>query len=162
MPIVIARIDDRLVHGQVVEGWLRVINANCIVVVNDSVAGDEMQRALYSISVPSDIRIECLTVDDAVKNFTRGVFDKFNALVLFSRPADVLKFIKGGVKLVSVNVGGLHFSPGKKQISKGFSVDDNDVAVLREIANMGVELEARVLPREEHVKVLDLIEKHYK
>ncbi|OGS19933.1 MAG: hypothetical protein A3J83_01470 [Elusimicrobia bacterium RIFOXYA2_FULL_40_6] len=162
MPIILARIDDRLVHGQVVEGWLRVINAGFIVVVNDAVAGDEMQSALYSISIPPGIKIECLTVRDAVKKFTCGYFEKEKVLVLFSNPSDVLELIKGGARLDSVNVGGLHFSEGKQQIGKGLSVDEQDVTALQEIAKAGVELEGRVLPMDERLNVIELIAKHYK
>jgi len=91
MPLVLTRIDDRLVHGQVVEGWLRVINANCIVVVNDIVACDEMHHALYSVSVPPDVKIRCLAVKDATKKFlNRRFLDKEKVLMLLSSPADVL------------------------------------------------------------------------
>ncbi|MBU0951556.1 MAG: PTS sugar transporter subunit IIB [Elusimicrobia bacterium] len=162
MAIILARIDDRLVHGQVIEGWLRVLNASFIIVVNDLVAADKMQSALYSISIPSGIHIECLTVGEAIKKFTSGYFEKEKVLALFSNPFDVLELIKGGVELSSVNVGGLHFSAGKQQIGTGLSLNDQDVTALREIAKLGVEVEGRVLPLDERHNVIDLIAKYYK
>ena len=72
-----------------------------------------------------------------------------------------MKMLKNGLKVSSVNVGGLHYSPGKKQILKGLSLDDNDVSVLREIAGFNIELESRALPKDDRLNVIDLIKASY-
>lgn len=159
MSVILARIDDRLVHGQVVEGWLRVVKANYIVVVSDEVAKDKLQQTLLSIAIPKNIKIECLSIDDAVKRLLSGYLDKEQVLLLFSGPQDVLRLLKGGVKLESINVGGMHYVDGKKQISRTLSVNSDDIAVLKEISTLSIELEGRVLPNDERINIMEVLEK---
>jgi mannose/fructose/sorbose-specific phosphotransferase system IIB component len=158
MPVVLCRIDDRLIHGQVVEGWLRIINADSIVIVSDEVAKDEMQQALLSLAVPRNIKVSSFSVEEAAKKLTEGFFQKDRLLLLFSNPQDVLRFIKSGGKITSVNVGGMHYVSGKKQILRTLSVDDKDLSSLKEISSMGIELEGRVLPDDERINVIEVIE----
>jgi PTS system mannose-specific IIB component len=157
MSVILARIDDRLVHGQVVEGWLRVVKANYIIVVSDEVAKDKLQQTLLSIAIPKNIKIECLSIDDATKRLSSGYLDKEQVLLLFSGPKDVLRLLKGGVKLESINVGGMHYVEGKKQISRTLSVNAEDIAVLKEINAMNIELEGRVLPNDERINIMEVI-----
>ena len=72
MPVVLVRIDDRLVHGQVVEGWLKAIRATHIVVASDPVAADETQKALYLLAVPQGIQLSCLSIREAAEASPRG------------------------------------------------------------------------------------------
>jgi PTS system mannose-specific IIB component len=157
MAIVLVRIDDRLIHGQVVEGWLKIINANHIVVISDEVARDKMQQILLSMAVPSNISVTNVSVDEGARKIREAAFDGDRVLLLLSRPRDVLRLIDCGVKLSSVNVGGMHFTQGKKQLLRNLSVDETDVQAFVEIAKHGVELEGRVLPSDDRVNVAEII-----
>ena len=157
MPIVLTRIDDRLIHGQVVEGWLKKIRVTHIMVVSDEAARDEMQKTLLGMAAPSNVRISTLSVDDAASAIKSNIFSKDFLLLLFSNPKEVLRFINCGVKLGSINVGGMHYSGGKKQLLRNLSVDDADINALEEINKSGVELEARILPDDARVNVMDVI-----
>ena len=157
MPIVLTRIDDRLIHGQVVEGWLKKIRVTHIMVVSDEAARDEMQKTLLGMAAPSNVRVSTLSVDEAASEIKSNMFGKDFLLILFSNPKDVLRFLNCGVKLDSVNVGGMHFSYGKKQLLRNLSVDDADISSLEEISKLGVELEGRILPDDARVDVMDVI-----
>ncbi|MBN1622329.1 MAG: PTS sugar transporter subunit IIB [Endomicrobiales bacterium] len=159
MSIILARIDDRLIHGQIVEGWLRVIKANSVIIVSDEVARDKVQQTLLTIAVPDNININSFSIDEAAEKIKEKEFEKKKIMLLFSNPQDVLRFIKKGVKLTSVNVGGMHYTPGKKQILRTLSVDENDILVLKEINKMDVKLEGRVLPGDDYIDVIETIEK---
>ncbi|MFH1369282.1 MAG: PTS sugar transporter subunit IIB [Elusimicrobiota bacterium] len=161
MSIVLARIDDRLIHGQVVEGWLKTIQADHIVIVSDDVAKDKMQQTLMAMAVPKDIKVSSLTIEDAASKIIDGSFSKDRLLLLFSSPKDVRRLLDKGVKLSSVNVGGMHFSPGKKQILPTMSVDKEDVEELLDICGRGIELEGRVIPVAEKINVSVIIEKEF-
>ncbi|MHB9155512.1 MAG: PTS system mannose/fructose/N-acetylgalactosamine-transporter subunit IIB [Endomicrobiales bacterium] len=160
MPIVLVRIDDRLIHGQVVEGWLKTIHASHIVVVSDEVAQDKMQQTLLGMAVPSSIRVTNLAVQEAAGRIKDNIFEKERVMLLLSRPRDVLRLLEQGVKLPSVNVGGMHYTQGKKQLLRNLSVDNNDVSDLKEIGRHGVELEGRVLPADERVNIIEVLEKN--
>lgn len=157
MPIVLVRVDDRLIHGQVVEGWLKNIRINHIAVISDQVARDKMQQALLSMAVPSSIKVTNLPVDEATRKINDNFFEKDRVLLLLSRPQDVLRLIEGGVKLTSVNIGGMHYSPGKRQVLRNLSVDESDLLSLRAISRQGVELEGRVLPSDDRIDVIEAL-----
>ncbi len=157
MSIVLTRIDDRLIHGQVVEGWLKNINVDHIAIISNEVAADKMQQVLFSIAVPKSIKVSALGVEEAAVKAKEGYFDKYRFLLLLSTPQDVQRLIEGGVKLDSVNVGGMHFTPGKKQILKALSVDEHDIASLLAIHQAGVKLEGRVLPGDDMIDIVEVI-----
>lgn len=159
MPIELVRIDDRLVNGQIVQGWLKVININKIVVVSDAVAADRIQQMLLAIAVPSNVELEIKTVKAASQDCLSGKYEKSKTMLLFSNPSDVLEVIESGADIKSVNVGGMHFSSGKKQLLCNLSVDDKDAQALIKIHRRGIETEGRVLPADERVDVFPILEK---
>ncbi|MDR1194994.1 MAG: PTS sugar transporter subunit IIB [Endomicrobium sp.] len=159
MTIELIRIDDRLVHGQIVQGWLKVININKIVVVSDEVANDQMQKMLLSMAVPSNVDLEIETIKDVSGNALDGKYDKPKTMFLFSNPSDVLDMIENGVGVKSVNVGGMHFTNGKKQLLCNVSVDEKDIEALEKIHRKGIEIEGRVLPADDRIDVFTVIEK---
>lgn len=159
MPIVLVRIDDRLVHGQIVEGWVKIIRANHIVVVSDEVARDKMQQALFSIAVPASIKVSTFAVEEAARKIKENALGADRLLVLFSNPQDIVRFIGFGVTLPSVNIGGMHFTPGKRQVFRTLSVDDKDIAAFAELIKLNVELEGRILPDDERIDITGIIQK---
>ncbi|MCL2485640.1 MAG: PTS sugar transporter subunit IIB [Endomicrobia bacterium] len=162
MPIVLVRIDDRLIHGQIVQGWLKNINVDKIFVVSDIVAQDSMQQMLMSMAVPSNIELEIKNVCDSVQPVISGHNEKTRIMILASNPKDVLHMIENGAPIKSVNVGGMHFVNGKRQLLCNLSVDDDDVRHLYKIYEKGIEIEGRVLPADERANIVTIIEKEYK
>jgi len=157
MPVVFIRIDDRLIHGQVVEGWLKNMEVDVVAIVSDEVAKDKMQQVLFAMAVPKTIKVSTLAVHAAADMVLSGACEKERVFMLFSNPQDVLRFLKRGVSVHSVNVGGMHFTEGKRQILKNVSVDKDDVDALHSISELNVELEGRVLPNDERVNVAQYI-----
>jgi mannose/fructose/sorbose-specific phosphotransferase system IIB component len=144
MDIQLIRIDDRLIHGQVVVGWSKSLNIQRLVVVNDSIAKNAMQRTLMEMAVPSNLRVSFFTVDEAAAASVGA--DRERTLVLFSTPADLLDYVEKGGRVVSVNVGGLHFTEGRRQVCKVLCVTSEDVAAFRKLRDRGIEMEIRAVP----------------
>ena len=157
MPIVLTRIDDRLIHGQVVEGWLKKIRVTHMMVVSDEAARDEMQKTLLGMAAPSNVKVSTFSVEEAASKIQSNIFNKDFLLLLFSNPKDGLRFINYGGKIDSINVGGMHYSYGKKQLLRNFSVDDADISALEEIHKLGIELEGRILPDDARINVMDVL-----
>ncbi|MGQ9629803.1 MAG: PTS system mannose/fructose/N-acetylgalactosamine-transporter subunit IIB [bacterium] len=157
MGLLLVRIDDRLIHGQVTVGWAKFLSANHIVVVNDDVANDPMRKTLLQMAVPPEMKVDILTVKDAIAAIDGGDFDNDGTILLAPTPGDVLGLLKGGVKITSVNVGNMHYTVGKKQITKSVCVDEGDVAAFREILGFNVELEYRDVPTRGKVNFAELI-----
>jgi mannose/fructose/sorbose-specific phosphotransferase system IIB component len=144
MNIQLIRIDDRLIHGQVVVGWVKALDIQRLVVVNDEITKNNMRRTLMEMAVPADLKVSFLGISEAVSASKSSSPER--SLLLFASPADVLAFVKAGGAVSAVNVGGMHFSEGKNQITKTICVDSNDLAVFKELKKMGVEMEIRAVP----------------
>jgi mannose/fructose/sorbose-specific phosphotransferase system IIB component len=162
MSIVLVRIDDRLIHGQIVENWMKLLKINHVIVVNDFVARDQMQKTLFSMAVPDHIKISILTIAETKEAVLNGQFQEDRAMLLFASPQDVLDLINKGVKIEEVNVGGMHYSPEKKQIHKAISVSKQDIQAFKELDRLGVRLEARMVPGDEKIDIMRIIKQETK
>ena len=145
MDILLIRIDDRLIHGQVVVGWVKALGIHRLVVVNDVIAKNSMQKTLMEMAVPSGLKVSFLTVEEAARTCKPSDPNE-KCLLLFSNPQDVLDFGQQGGGLASINVGGMHFCEGKQQVSKTVCVDEKDIQAFRNLKQKGIELEVRAVP----------------
>jgi PTS system mannose-specific IIB component len=160
MPIQLARIDDRLVHGQVTVGWTRLLSINRILVVNDRVAKDPIQQAVLEMAAPAGIKVTPVTVADAIERLTKTeIITKTALMLIFTNPADVLAIIQAEVSIPYVNVGGMQFKPGKTQVSKAISVDANDIAAFRELHGKGLALTVQMMPGDKPAELWPQLER---
>lgn len=159
MGVELLRIDDRLVHGQVVEGWLKALRINHIVVASDAVEADETQKALYLLAVPQGVHLTSAKLSGAAQAWKADRWKGDRVLVLVSTPDDAVGLLNAGAPIKSVNLGGLHYRAGRVQILKGISLDDQDVRALKTLEAKGVLLEARPLPLDEPVDIALYLER---
>ena len=159
MSIKIVRIDDRLIHGQIVQGWLKTIDVDKILIVSDEVANDEMQQVLLSMAVPSSVKLVIKNINDASYEIANEVYEQDNLMILFSNPQDIVKMIDNGIKFQSINIGGMHYAHGKKQLLTNLSVDKSDVEAFLKLINCGIELETRALPQDDRYNAVTDIQK---
>ena len=146
MAIALLRVDDRLVHGQVVEGWLPSLKADIILVVSEAAAADPVSSALMKMAMPPAVGLLVLGVAAAAEALASPQMAARRVLVLVPGPAEALALLRKGVAVDRVNVGGLHFTIGKVQLGRALFLDEKDKDALREIAKRGVRLEGRPLP----------------
>jgi len=162
MAIVLLRIDDRLIHGQVVEGWLNKLDIQQIIVANDIVSEDIMQKTLMQMAVPTQIEIFIESIESVLLKNKLGEFATKKTFLLVSSPKDAYRLISGGIKISSVNVGGMHHCEGKCQVLEFVSVDEEDCNYLNLIAKENIRIEGRPLPdfeKEDIVKNICRIQK---
>ena len=157
MALALIRIDDRLIHGQVVEGWLPVLGASRIIVVSDAAAADAMQRQLMRLALPEAVALDVLPVSAAVAAVRAAAAAPEKALVLAPGPAEILALLEGGLELESVNVGGLHHQAGHLRIGRAIFLSEADHKALTAIARRGVRLEGRAVPSEQGEDVAALL-----
>lgn len=144
--IVLTRIDDRLIHGQVVEGWVNYLKASCIVVADDAAASNPLQRSIMEVSVPRGLKVVIGGIDEICVRLSSGALDRERIILLFSRPADVLRALKNGLSCTAVNIGGMHYVPGKRKLVDVLAVNDADLAALREITGKGIAVAVQTVP----------------
>lgn len=143
--IVLCRIDNRLVHGQVATQWCGVVGANIIVVANDDVAKNELRQGLMDMAAPSYCQTRYWTVQKTIDTIHKASPAQKIALIV-ETPQDVLKLVEGGVPVKSVNIGNMHMADGKKQVATSVAVDQSDVDAFRKLRENGVELYIQRVP----------------
>jgi mannose/fructose/N-acetylgalactosamine-specific phosphotransferase system component IIB len=146
VPLLLARIDDRLIHGQVVYGWGGPLRPTWIGIVSDPLRADPARASLYLFAAPEGARAEALSVSETLLDSTRDTIEKERSFLLFPGPEEPLRLKEGGFPLTELNVGGLHHAEGKVEVLPYVFLDEKDRAMLRKLAALGVRLVAQDLP----------------
>ncbi len=154
--ILLTRIDNRLIHGQVAVTWVNHIGANLILVADDEVSKNSIQQSLMDMAVPDTIETRYFSVQETIDKIGYAAEDQLIFLVVRT-PQVLLKLVEGGVPIKKVNVGNLHYSEGKKQISSTVSVDEEDIKTFKKLNELGVEMDVRRVPDERGKDIMDLI-----
>lgn len=154
--ILLTRIDNRLVHGQVGVTWTMTLGANLIIVADDEVAENElMQQLMASTAETSGAGVRFFTLQKTIDVIHKAA-PRQKIFIVCKTPKEVLTLIEGGVPIKEVNVGNMHFTQGKHQISKKVYVDDADIEVLRAIKNSGADVYIQDVPGDAKERIKDL------
>ncbi|WP_345768793.1 PTS mannose transporter subunit IIAB [Citrobacter amalonaticus] len=159
MQIGLARIDDRLIHGQVATRWTKETNVTRIIVVSDEVAADTVRKTLLTQVAPPGVTAHVVDVAKMIRVYNNPKYAGERVMLLFTNPTDVERIVEGGVKITSVNIGGMAFRQGKTQVNNAISVDENDIEAFNKLNARGIELEARKVSTDQKLKMMDLIAK---
>ena len=151
--ILLSRIDNRLVHGQVGTVWTRFLGANLIVVADDDVVTDEIQKALMSITATtSGADIRFFSIEKTIEIINRAS-DNQKIFLVVKTPKQMVQLIKGNVPIKEVNIGNMHSSEGKKQIAPSVYVDDEDEACIQYMIGKGIEVYVQTTPTTRKIKL---------
>lgn len=145
--ILLTRIDNRLIHGQVATQWCSTIGANLILVANDEVSTNKMRQGLMDMAAPSYAQTRYWTLQKTIDTIHKAS-DRQKIFIVCETPSDVLTLVEGGVPIKKVNVGNMHMSEGKRQVSQVVAVDDADVLAFKKLRDLGVEIEIQKVPTE--------------
>lgn len=137
--IVLTRIDNRLIHGQVATQWTSSVGANLLLVANDAVANDAMRQSLMKMACPAQAQPRFFTIEKTCAIINKAA-DSQHIAIICETPEDVLALVEGGVPIKFVNIGNMHMSEGKRQVATSVAVDDTDVAAFKRLQELGVEL----------------------
>ena len=140
MSVVLARIDQRMIHGIVVTQWAGATNAKRLMVVDDEVSKDEVQKAAMRMSKPAGTGMSIIDTATAITNFASGKYDNHNVLLIVREPETLVKLVERGVKIPKVNIGIIFDGEGKKTVKKMVSVNDKEVADLKKLRTLGVDV----------------------
>ncbi len=152
--ILLTRIDNRLVHGQVGVTWTRTLGANLIIVADDEVAEDKLQQQLMAITAESSgAGIRFFTLKKTIDIIHKAA-EHQKIFIICRNPENVLRLIEGGVPVEEVNVGNMHFTKGKKQISKKVYVDEEDLNCFKELEDRGIRVYIQDVPGDIKEKVV--------
>jgi mannose/fructose/N-acetylgalactosamine-specific phosphotransferase system component IIB len=157
MDIVLVRVDNRLVHGQILEAWVPYVKANCIIVVDDHVASDFFRETVIKMAVPSDIDVIIASVDDFTRYHVSGDHNSRRTIVLFSEVADVVTCYKNGFKFDRLNIGNVHNEDCIKECSPSVLLGERDIESINDLLAAGVKVELQRIPREKPMKAEEIL-----
>lgn len=146
MPLLLARIDDRLIHGQVVHGWGGALRPTLIAIVSDALRAHPERADLYLFALPDGSRGRVVSVAEALAPGFAAEVAAERTILLFPGIEEALRLAEGGFGLSEVNLGGLHHAPGKSEMLPYVFLDALDREHLRALAHRGATVYAQDLP----------------
>lgn len=154
--ILLTRIDNRLIHGQVGVTWTMTLGANLILVADDETSENQlMQQLMATTAKSSGAGVRFFSIQKTIDIIHKAA-DRQKIFIVCKTPKQVRQLIEGGVPITEVNVGNMHFSQGKHQISKKVYVDDEDMQDLKAIKDAGVTLYIQDVPGDPKESIKDL------
>ena len=156
---VLARIDSRLLHGQVATAWTKTTGPNRIIVVSDGVAHDNLRKSMITEAAPPGVKANVVPVSKMIQVAKDPRFGNTKALLLFETPQDALEAIKGGVDIKELNIGSMAHSVGKVAVSKVLSLGKEDVETFEELKKLGISFDVRKVPSDSKDNMDAIIEK---
>ncbi len=156
MPIIFARVDDRLIHGQIVQAWLPELNVDEVLIPCTKEKEECLNRGLLRLSLPYEYELTVLDTAEAVRYAAQSNRRIFLLMGSLREAADL---IKDGLQLKSINIGGMHFKDGAQKLEEHVFLDDQDKQFLRLMRDLGISIETRAVPNSSSISVLGAIEK---
>ena len=149
------RIDDRLIHGQVATMWTNELGATRIMVINDEVANNDMQKSLLRMAAPPNVSTSIITRETAVKNISSGKYKGQKVFIVVKSPLDILYLLNNGLDIKEINVGNMSANSNTEVIKTTISVTKEEKEAFKELIERGVEVTAIMTPGDPKVYLKD-------
>ena len=146
--ITLLRVDHRLLHGQVAFSWTQYVGADCILIANDSVPGDELRKTTIKLAKPPSVKLVIKNVNDSIEAIKSGVTDKYNLFIVVESVNDAWRIASAVEGIKSINLGGIKAKEGSKNISKAINLLPEEIEQLQQLVGKGVEVEIRQVPND--------------
>ncbi len=156
MTLSLVRVDDRLIHGQVVVGWGQALGAKQIVLVDDEVSANEWEREIYKVGVPLDMTIEFVPVEQAGRRVPEWEASSRRTILVLGDVAAAVRLCELAPQVKRVNLGGIHQAPGRRQRLPYVFMTDGEAGALTALAARGVEITAQDVPTARAVPITEL------
>ena len=156
MPINVARIDDRLIHGQVITTWVKNYDIEQVLVINNKVANDKVQQSVLTMSAPPGLKVLVFGVQEFIEILKKTTIKK-RTMLLFTNSIDVDALVDGGLSLEKLNVGGMRMQDGRHQLSRAVSVTPEEEQAFRNLIAKNVVVEIQMVPKDPIVDLKTLL-----
>lgn len=154
--IVFTRVDDRLIHGQVMTGWIQYTGASTVVVIDDKVAKDMFMASIMKASMPAKIKLKILGIDDAASYLQKDADDE-KLFLLVKTPIVLAELIKKGVDIKQIGVGGMGAKADRTKLYRNIAASEEERTVLREMLEQGIDAFIQVIPDSDRVDLKSVL-----
>lgn len=155
MAIELVRIDDRLIHGQVVTTWVKQYKIEQILIINDEISKDEVQKNVFNVMAPENVKVRTFGVEQFSEIYKKTTI-KRRTLLLLTNPEDVYFLVDHGVDISLLNIGGMKFNSDRKQYTKAVSLTDQEKSYLDKLDDKGVDIAIQMVPSEKKLSLQEL------
>lgn len=155
--IIFARVDDRLIHGEVVTAWTPTYRINHIIIIDDVVASDPFQRRILKALAPSGVQVDAFTTEDGIKELSKDYNEKERVLLLTKSPTTYHKLAEGGIELPQVNLGGMGIRDARKPFIKNVACDEAEVDSIRKMVEKGIHVFYQLVPEQRLIEITNLL-----
>ncbi len=147
----LVRVDHRLLHGQVVFIWTASIGVDCILIANDDVANDPIQKGILKLSQPTGVKLIFKSVKDSIEALNSGITDKYNLMIITSNVDDGYELASKVEQIRSLILGNVKLRENTHNLSKLVHVTDEEEKKLKALAAAGIEVEIRAVPNDDKI-----------
>lgn len=155
--LLLVRIDDRLIHGQVMTAWMKTLPAKQIIVVDNKVAKDDFMLFVLQNAAPSGIKVIALTEDEALCKLQGGLDTP--SFVLAKSPLSLQKLVEGGIDIKAVNIGGMGMKAGRTTVYKNVSATDEERRCIKAFLDQGIDVAIQIIPSEKRFELNNILAK---
>ena len=158
MKILLVRVDDRLIHGQILEAWIPALKAQAVIVANDALACDQFQKTILSMAIPHNIVLKIVTIDSTLDLENDPAIEFKNVLLIVSSINDAYLLFKNGVKFPKLNLGNMKAKTGCMQLSCSAWLENEDIPDIREMLDSGITITVQSVPREREIDIKTIMD----
>jgi sorbose PTS system EIIB component len=159
LDIALVRVDNRLVHGQILEAWVPFLRASCVVVVDDQVASDFFRETVIRMAVPSGVKVIICTVAEFAETYPFHQGCGSPTIVLFSKILDAWTARRLGFRFDQLNIGNIYNEECKLCCTPAVLLSDDDIRDINNLRDVGVKIELRRVPREKPIDLFEIVRK---
>lgn len=153
------RIDDRLIHGQVIAVWCRYQRFTRIVIVDDGVAADPFMQQVLGMAAPPGLQVDAISIANAMQILGQDTPERKTTMILLKSPLNARRLYDQGLQFPALNIGGIGNAPGRKNIFKNISASLEEIGILKDLANRGVKITLLTVPGEQSKSFADVASK---
>ncbi|MDD4569998.1 MAG: PTS sugar transporter subunit IIB [Tepidanaerobacteraceae bacterium] len=158
----LCRIDDRLIHGQVVTKWIKSVQINMILIIDDKFAKDTFMQSLYKSVAPGGLKLKMMSVDDACVQWEKDQFKDSEMMVLFRNVDTVLRVVEKGIPIKSLNIGGMATKHGSKTVVGTISLTEEEAKILYDMQReKDMDIYFQILPDNSKGSLVNVLKKHF-
>lgn len=152
MSLVFFRVDDRLIHGQIITGWSKNYSADAIYVIDDKVAKDEFLSQVITMAAPSNVKVKVYSVEKGISKLSKERDEK--AIVLTKTPLEMKALLEAGIPIKEINIGGMGTAPGRKNVLRNIQISKEEVELLRDMEReYGVHIFFQIVPGDKSIEL---------
>ena len=154
----LVRIDDRLIHGQVMTSWLNYLSADKIMVVDDQAAQDPFIKNVLKTCIPGNIKLAIFPIDKAVERLSKpGAFAGSHCIILVKYPKTLYEMFKKGIVFDNINIGGMGVSGTRKKFFRNISASEEEKAMFKEMIAAGTKIACRIIAEDPETDISSML-----